>query len=282
LTTDGNKTGETLFKKMIDVGHVFGINIPNFNLNDDLNQPLPLLKDGKSKKSGRRKQACPSKNELSVNKEKDFKDDSEAKTNYDFKAMSITSELVTKNKQSRACLPANTCSTKDMACANCGTLTTTIWRRNVRGEMVCNACGLYYKVHGVDRPHSMRRDTIHTRRRRPKGSGKGSKMKNKNNVDIKFDPNDTMVQNNSNFQSLRNHNLLLALRGVAGDRTYPMPDASLVFSTGTSQNIEKKTELNSLNSNIFDDEKNNNANDLSILPLNLVSSNSNTNGTSST
>lgn len=60
-------------------------------------------------------------------------------------------------------------SQKDMSCTNCGTTTTTIWRRNIRGEMVCNACGLYFKLHGVNRPHTMRRDTIHTRRRRPKG-----------------------------------------------------------------------------------------------------------------
>jgi hypothetical protein len=39
----------------------------------------------------------------------------------------------------------------------------------MKGEMVCNACGLYYKLHGVNRPVTMRRDTIHTRRRRPKG-----------------------------------------------------------------------------------------------------------------
>lgn len=62
-------------------------------------------------------------------------------------------------------------------CTNCGTLTTTIWRRNVRGEMVCNACGLYFKLHGVNRPHSMRRDTIHTRRRRPKGDKSGRRRK---------------------------------------------------------------------------------------------------------
>ena len=66
-------------------------------------------------------------------------------------------------------------SQKDVSCSNCGTLTTTIWRRSTRGEMVCNACGLYFKLHGVNRPHSMRRDTIHTRRRRPKESEKSSK-----------------------------------------------------------------------------------------------------------
>ncbi|RZC27658.1 GATA domain containing protein [Asbolus verrucosus] len=58
----------------------------------------------------------------------------------------------------------------DLSCTNCGTQTTTIWRRNMKGEMVCNACGLYYKLHGIDRPHTMRRDTIHTRRRRPKAT----------------------------------------------------------------------------------------------------------------
>lgn len=69
----------------------------------------------------------------------------------------------------QASTPNNNMNGKDMSCTNCGTTTTTIWRRNVRGEMVCNACGLYFKLHGVNRPHTMRRDTIHTRRRRPKG-----------------------------------------------------------------------------------------------------------------
>lgn len=57
---------------------------------------------------------------------------------------------------------------RDMSCTNCRTSTTTIWRRNVLGEAVCNACGLYFKLHGVNRPLNMRRDTIHTRRRRAK------------------------------------------------------------------------------------------------------------------
>lgn len=34
-------------------------------------------------------------------------------------------------------------------CANCQTTTTTLWRRNANGDPVCNACGLYYKLHNV-------------------------------------------------------------------------------------------------------------------------------------
>ena len=36
-----------------------------------------------------------------------------------------------------------------LSCSNCHTTTTTLWRRNSEGEPVCNACGLYYKLHGV-------------------------------------------------------------------------------------------------------------------------------------
>lgn len=36
-----------------------------------------------------------------------------------------------------------------LRCTNCHTSTTTLWRRNAEGEPVCNACGLYMKLHGV-------------------------------------------------------------------------------------------------------------------------------------
>jgi len=34
-------------------------------------------------------------------------------------------------------------------CSNCRTTQTTLWRRNQNGEPVCNACGLYHKLHNV-------------------------------------------------------------------------------------------------------------------------------------
>ena len=36
-----------------------------------------------------------------------------------------------------------------LSCANCSTTTTTLWRRNNEGHPVCNACGLYFKLHNV-------------------------------------------------------------------------------------------------------------------------------------
>lgn len=57
-----------------------------------------------------------------------------------------------------------------MICANCKTSTTTLWRRNNQGEPVCNACGLYYKLHNVNRPQSMKKEGIQTRKRKPKYS----------------------------------------------------------------------------------------------------------------
>lgn len=61
------------------------------------------------------------------------------------------------------------------SCSNCKTSTTTLWRRNGQGEPVCNACGLYYKLHNVNRPITMKKDGIQTRNR--KLSAKSKKKK---------------------------------------------------------------------------------------------------------
>ncbi|KAI8069564.1 hypothetical protein BC940DRAFT_213110, partial [Gongronella butleri] len=50
-------------------------------------------------------------------------------------------------------------------CFNCQTTTTPLWRRNEQGEPICNACGLYYKLHHVHRPISMKKNVIKRRKR---------------------------------------------------------------------------------------------------------------------
>ncbi|XP_067014585.2 uncharacterized protein [Anabrus simplex] len=58
-----------------------------------------------------------------------------------------------------------------VSCANCNTNNTTLWRRNNNGEPVCNACGLYFKLHGINRPLTMKKEGIQTRKRKPKNAG---------------------------------------------------------------------------------------------------------------
>ncbi|KAI9256696.1 hypothetical protein BY458DRAFT_519295 [Sporodiniella umbellata] len=50
-------------------------------------------------------------------------------------------------------------------CANCETTTTPLWRRDTNGRTICNACGLYYKLHLVHRPATMMRTVIKRRKR---------------------------------------------------------------------------------------------------------------------
>lgn len=52
-----------------------------------------------------------------------------------------------------------------LICANCRTTTTPLWRRDESGNTICNACGLYYKLHNMHRPVSMKRSVIKRRRR---------------------------------------------------------------------------------------------------------------------
>ncbi|CAL2042080.1 unnamed protein product [Caenorhabditis brenneri] len=51
-------------------------------------------------------------------------------------------------------------------CSNCSTTKTTAWRRDLTGKLVCNACGLYYRLHRTHRPVHMRKDFIQQRFRR--------------------------------------------------------------------------------------------------------------------
>ncbi|KAI9311254.1 hypothetical protein BX666DRAFT_1868276 [Dichotomocladium elegans] len=52
-----------------------------------------------------------------------------------------------------------------LVCSNCSTTTTPLWRRDEGGSPLCNACGLYLKLHHERRPLSMKTDIIKKRQR---------------------------------------------------------------------------------------------------------------------
>ncbi|XP_063767388.1 endothelial transcription factor GATA-2a isoform X1 [Eleginops maclovinus] len=77
--------------------------------------------------------------------------------------------LIKPKRRLSAARRAGTC------CANCQTTITTLWRRNGNGDPVCNACGLYYKLHNVNRPLTMKKEGIQTRNRKMSSKSKRSK-----------------------------------------------------------------------------------------------------------
>lgn len=54
----------------------------------------------------------------------------------------ITPASMSNSKLARAALQ----------CTNCHTRTTPLWRKTNQGDLLCNACGLFYKLHGILRP----------------------------------------------------------------------------------------------------------------------------------
>ncbi|KAL9558891.1 hypothetical protein MBANPS3_000668 [Mucor bainieri] len=80
-----------------------------------------------------------------------------------------------KTKRSKS-LPSATVSinASENTCSNCGTTNTPLWRRNLDGNPLCNACGLFLKLHGKVRPLSLKTDVIKKRNRSPSGNKRRS------------------------------------------------------------------------------------------------------------
>ncbi|CAJ0564860.1 unnamed protein product, partial [Mesorhabditis spiculigera] len=114
--------------------------------------------------------------------------------------------------------PATSSSRRQgLVCSNCNGTNTTLWRRNAEGEPVCNACGLYYKLHNIHRPISMKKEgTLQTRKRKPKSSETSSGGKKRSSNHSGTDRN-TYAQ--SAVQALDTSDSMFELRGATSYST---------------------------------------------------------------
>ncbi|CAK5050609.1 unnamed protein product [Meloidogyne enterolobii] len=109
-------------------------------------------------------------------------------------------------------------------CNNCFTTKTTAWRRDATGSLVCNACGLYFRLHRTNRPVHMRKDFIQQRFRR----------KNQQQ----------QQQNNSSFvikNEIKQQNQQLINLAVNGSAAAALVLAALEGGGGVNNNGRKKS-----------------------------------------
>ncbi|KAI9247730.1 hypothetical protein BY458DRAFT_526962 [Sporodiniella umbellata] len=84
-------------------------------------------------------------------------------------------------------------------CSNCGTSTTPLWRRDIDGSPLCNACGLYLKLHHQKRPLSMKTDNI-KKRQRTEHSGEPKKKSDLKETTYQFMEGMVITKDDSNYQ----------------------------------------------------------------------------------
>ena len=149
-----------------------------------------------------------------------------------------------------------TATNPDVLCSNCGTTKTPLWRRDERGYILCNACGLFFKLHGKPRPISLKTDVIRSRNRKTKIEKQKEKelLANSNSIDSNSTHSNSSLNgsnNNSNKNGIRkrkkkNDNVSASNLKSNG----LISSAALLGSSGNSANgTDESFGTNSINSN---------------------------------
>ncbi|AEY97921.1 FAFR237Wp [Eremothecium gossypii FDAG1] len=123
---------------------------------------------------------------------------------------------------------ADGCTKPQTQCFNCKTFKTPLWRRDLQGNTLCNACGLFQKLHGTMRPLSLKSDVIkkrNTKKRARKAEQDAQKAANSvipRKVSGSLQRGATDYSNGAGLENGRTHNELQAMK-YPSRRVYGSP-----------------------------------------------------------
>ncbi|KAI5954946.1 GAT1 [Candida jiufengensis] len=151
------------------------------------------------------------------------------------------------------------------SCTNCHTNTTPLWRRNPEGQPLCNACGLFLKLHGVVRPLSLKTDVI---KKRQRGNGK-------NSVEDGDDLNPTSI--NDNKKPITTTTPTSTTNGITKSRrpSFKRNKSKTKVSESLSTNFLNNLNVNNGNTNVLNISNSNNLGGVVEIPPINHGSNSN-------
>jgi GATA-binding protein len=116
-------------------------------------------------------------------------------------------------------------------CTNCQTTNTTLWRRDPEGQPLCNACGLFFKLHGVVRPLSLKADIV---KKRNRASGTPSSIPRKKQAlprlaGLRFQSDSSMTRgvSPSSLPGSQSATGSSTSRGGGGGRHAPVPTVTV-------------------------------------------------------
>ncbi|KAG0086831.1 putative electron transfer flavoprotein subunit [Podila epicladia] len=152
-----------------------------------------------------------------------------------------------------------------IVCANCGQTQTPLWRKDSQGRPICNACGLYSRLHQRDRPITMRKAKIARRKRdwtqdKEKGSEKNSNKATKKRKE--------KTESNESPASAPSMNIPVNTEHDSGDEAMPTPVSSASMSPNLSfpglnplllqqyqQHLQNQSTMNMIQQNLLQQQQ---------------------------